>query len=66
MFRMTFLRTFFPIYRDIYDYFTTISWNNGVYFQRINDYVQSEKFMSIALQFLPKALSLQVNSFTTS
>lgn len=42
-----------------YDYFTSIAWNTGIHFLRIKDNDKAEKFMSLALKFLPKSKSLQ-------
>lgn len=44
-------------------YFTSILWNDGIYYQRLNHLQEAERFMSLAMQFLPfctKSLNVKI------
>lgn len=38
---------------DEYAYFTSITWNHGIYYQRLNNPKDAEQFLSLAIQLLP-------------
>lgn len=43
-----------------YDFYTSISWNNGIKYLRIKEKEKSEKLLSLSLKFLSKSKGLQV------
>lgn len=43
-----------------YDFYTSISWNNGIKYMRLKNIEKSEKFLSLSLKFLEKSNGLKV------